>query len=177
MMGADASSSTSPSASSSSSPYHSTEPSRLATPPTGKPSPVPSAKSATASPVPLSSPAALPGDITLRVTDTKTGKVSGQGPGVINGAAQVAFTLEFKNSSSRPFNMNTVEVNVTYGTADTPAAAVPSASKPFHGTLRPGATASAVYAFAIPTSEQDDVALTAWYKQGQPTVLFQGSVK
>jgi hypothetical protein len=157
--------------------YHPGTPSRLATPPSGTPTPVAPGSTKTAAPVPLASPAALPGNVTLQITNTAVGKVTGSGPGVIAGAAQVAFTLQFVNSSSRPFSIDTVQVNATYGSSSTPAVPVAAATKAFHGTLQSGASASAVYAFAIPASGRDDVAVTAWYAQGAPTVLFRGAVK
>lgn len=151
-------------------------PSRLATPPTGTPTPVAAGTSKTLAPVPMTSPAKLPGKVTLAVVRTTSGTVTGAGPGVVNGQAQVAFTLKFTNSSSKPFDVDTVEVNAWYGTTKKPASPDSTATKPFHGALAPGSSATAVYAFAIPSTARDHVGLSAWYQQGGPTVVFEGPV-
>jgi hypothetical protein len=137
---------------------------------------VPSVKAVTRAPVPIKSPAPFGGGVSARVMKVADQKQTDQGPGVIAGAPSVAFTLKFTNNSGKSISVNTVNVTATYG-HDAPAPpANLSSDRPLHSLIKPGATATGVYAFVIPKANRGKVSLAVWYAQGKPTVVFSGSV-
>ncbi len=138
---------------------------------------IPSVAVSTKAPVSFSEPGDFGGGVTVKVVKTADQTSTDTGPGSIQGQAVVAFTLEFTNRSSQPLPVNTVNVTATYGKAQTPASpANASTDTPLSGTIKPGASATGVYAFAIPKSARADVSLQLWYAQGKPVVVFAGTV-
>jgi hypothetical protein len=137
---------------------------------------VPTLPGTTEPPTPLKSTATFGGGVSVHVTNIDYGTVTGSGPGVISGQPAVTFTLQITNDSPATIKIDTVQVNVTYGPDSTPA--VPSnaqSTQPFSGSLAAGKSATGTYAFSIPVPEQNDVSMTVWYNQGQPTVVLTGS--
>jgi hypothetical protein len=126
--------------------------------------------------VPITSPAAFGGGVSARVTKVADQTQTDQGRGVITGAPAVAFTVQFSNHSNKPVSVNTVNVTATYGNGTPAVPANVSSNQPLRNDLKPGGTASGVYAFAIPKSDRHKVSLMVWYAQGQPTVVFSGPV-
>lgn len=137
---------------------------------------VPSVNTRTLPPVPMSSPAAFGGGVSARVTKAVDQKQTDQGPGVIARARAVAFTLRFTNHSGKPISVNTVNVTATYGHGSPAVPANLSSNEPLHNHIRPGGTATGVYAFVIPKANRGRVSLAVWYAQDKPTVVFSGSV-
>lgn len=141
------------------------------------PSVVPSAAVTTKPAVPFSSAASFGGGVSVKVTKIADQTSSDTGPGTIKGEPAVAFTLSFRNDSGAAISVNTVNVTATYGSSDTPASSANSSSNaPFAGTVKPGGTATGVYAFAIPKNARGDVTLQLWYAQGKPVVVISGTV-
>lgn len=139
---------------------------------------VPAALQTTLPAVPLRNPASFGTGLSVRVAAISYGKVTDTGPGSLVGRATVQFTLRLTNKSSKATPINAVQVSTSYGSNATPGIPTsPSSGGPFSGTLKSGASQTGVYAFAIPVSDQDDVALTVWYTQGVPTVLLRGSAR
>jgi hypothetical protein len=87
----------------------------------------------------------------------------------------VKVTLKLVNDTGSDFPVSTATVNAYYGSASTPASSVAgdSASKPFTGTLKPGATATAVYVFTVPAADAGDVTLTLSDQAGAQLVVFK----
>lgn len=138
---------------------------------------VPSVAISTKPAVPFSAPGDFGGGVTVKVTKSTDQTSSDTGPGSIKGQAAVAFTLAFTNGSGQVVPVDTVNVTASYGSANTPASPVnASTNSPLSGRIKPGATATGVYAFAIPKDERTDVTLQLWYAQGKPVVVFSGSV-
>lgn len=128
--------------------------------------------------VPLRNPASFGTGLSVRVAAISHGRVTDTGPGSLTGRPTVQFTLRLTNKSSKAISISGVQVSTTYGSNATPGTpTTPSSGGPFTGTLKPGASQTGVYAFAIPVSDQHDVALTVWYAQGVPTVLLRGSAR
>ena len=138
---------------------------------------VPSIAISTRPAVPFASTGDFGGGVTVKVTKMADQTSSDSGPGTIKGQPAVAFTLAFTNKSGRTISVNTVNVTATYGSAHTPASPANSSSNtPLSGQVKPGDTATGVYAFAIPKADRDDVSLQLWYAQGQPVVVISGAV-
>jgi hypothetical protein len=67
-----------------------------------------------------------------------------------------------------------VTVNAYYGADSTPASPIGSdaSSKPFAGSLAPGATAEGSYAFSVPDGQTGDLTISVSKAPGQPLVVF-----
>lgn len=83
----------------------------------------------------------------------------GKGPGVFPGRPYTAISLSLANGSSKVIDLNQVVVTTTYGSPARLAAPVyeDSEAKDFAGTVKPGASATATYMFAIPTNQKASV--------------------
>ncbi|MBE7189881.1 hypothetical protein [Jatrophihabitans endophyticus] len=136
---------------------------------------VPTSAVVTRPAVPLRSSAPFGNGVYARIVSVSHGTVKGQGPGVIAGQAEVVFSLRMTNKSSRAIRLDTVQVTATYGSAATPATASDEQSHPFSGRLPAGASAAGKYAFAVPRSDQGQVAVAVSYAQGVPVVVLHGS--
>ena len=115
-----------------------------------------------------------PGGLTANVTSVEAYTATATRPGEVSGPA-VKVTLKLVNDTGSDFPVSTATVNAYYGSASTPASSVAgdSASKPFTGTLKPGATATAVYVFTVPAADSGDVTLTLSDQAGAQLVVFK----
>ncbi|MCI0159345.1 hypothetical protein KNO15_21805 [Leifsonia shinshuensis] len=115
-----------------------------------------------------------PGGLTAKVTSVQAYTATATRPGEVSGPA-VKVTLTLVNDTGSVFPVSTATVNAYYGSASTPASSVDgdSASKPFTGTLKAGATATAVYVFTVPAADSGDVTLTLSDQAGAQLVVFK----
>lgn len=115
-----------------------------------------------------------PGGLTATVTSVEAYTATATRPGEVSGPA-VKVTLKLVNDTGSDFAVSTATVNAYYGSASTPADPVQgdSAAKPFTGTLKPGATATAVYVFTVPSADSGDVTLTLSDQAGAQLVVFK----
>jgi hypothetical protein len=128
--------------------------------------------------VPLRSSAPFGNGIRARVTGLRYGTVTETGPGQLTGSPAITFRITLYNTSRAAAGVDGVSVNAYYGARKTPA--VPTnlyTTRPIHGRVAAGSTATGSYAFAIPPSQRHDVTLTVWYAQGAPTVVLRGSAR
>ena len=122
--------------------------------------------------------AAYSDGVALRVTSIKHGAVSGQGPGVLSGQTTSSLTVAFTNGSKQAIDLNQVVVTADYGRpARTASAIYDEGARDFSGTFAPGKTATAVYVFAIPSSQLSDVTLNVDFDGSHRATTFTGSVK
>jgi hypothetical protein len=137
----------------------------------------PTGISTTQPPRPISSAADFGGGVAARVTKFTHGKEIDTGKGIIAGVPVVTFTIAFSNGTAKAISVNNVQVDVTYGSAQTPAPQSNFAeTTALTGSLGAGMTRSGTYAFSIPTTAQQDVEVTVWYATDQPTIALVGSV-
>jgi hypothetical protein len=137
----------------------------------------PTGISTTQPPRPLASSASFGGGVAARVTKFTHGKEIDTGKGIIAGVPVVTFTIAFSNGTAKPISVNNVQVDVTYGSDQTPAPQSNFAETTgLTGSLGAGMTRSGTYAFSIPTSAQGGVDVTVWYAMDQPTIALVGSV-
>lgn len=115
-----------------------------------------------------------PGGLTAKVASVESYTATATRPGEVSGPA-VKVTLTLVNSTGSPFALSTATVNAYYGSASTPADPVQgdASAKPFSGTLKPGATATAVYVFTVPAADAGDVTLTLSDQAGARLVVFR----
>lgn len=98
-------------------------------------------------------------------------------PGDFAGPA-LRVTVRLTNGTSGPLPVDGATVDLTYGTDATPGSPLDDdANRPFTGTVRPGATAVAVYVFAVPADRHDHVQVRVSYQAGAPVLVFSGPVE
>lgn len=118
---------------------------------------LPEAKRATSAPAQFTSKASYPDGISLAVSGFTRGVIKSHGSGIITGAPYIVFNVTLTNGSAKSLDLSSVVATLRYGRADTMAAPVYDEVKAndFWGTLKPGATTRAEYAFQFPTAETD----------------------
>lgn len=98
-------------------------------------------------------------------------------PGELGGPG-VAFEVVVVNNGTTAVDMTNVVADLRTGAELEPALRADRApSKRFTGTVEPGKSASAVYAFTLPEGKRDDVTLILNINAETPIVLFSGSVR
>lgn len=133
----------------------------------------------TADSVAFSAPTTYGDNTVLTITKATAEVETGNGPGVFNGREFVKFDLELTNGSGQPIDLNSVVVTAYYGTTNQLAAPVytPSAgTEDFSGVVEPGATATASYGFAVPTSELGNVTMVVDFDAVHSSATFTGAV-
>lgn len=100
------------------------------------------------------SPVVYPDGLKLTVTGVSQGVEAGKGPGLFPGRPHTRIALRFENQTRASLDLNQVVVTTQYGLPARVAAPVynDSVAKDFAGTLKPGASEAATYAFAIPST-------------------------
>ena len=104
----------------------------------------------------FNAPVTYPDGVTLVITKAEKGIETGHGPGVMAGRQYVRFTVKLTNGSAKPVNLDQVVVTTTYGASSQLAAPVYTQSAgtyDFTGTIKPGASTTALYAFAVPVKQ------------------------
>ena len=136
-----------------------------------------SARTVEAAPAGFTAPAEWSDGASVRVTEAHRQVSGGTGPGALAGQPQTSFTLEVTNGSKAPLDLNGVVVQATYGAATTQASPLYDATAvDFGGALEPGATATAVYSFAIPADQLEDVHLSVDVDGTRFPAVFAGEV-
>lgn len=127
----------------------------------------------------FSAPVAYPDGITLKITKAEKGVETGHGPGVMAGRQYVRFTVTLTNGSAKAVNLNEVVVTTTYGASSQLAAPVYTQSAgtaDFFGTVKPGASATAKYAFAVPVKDLGRVAMVVDFDGLHTSATYTGAV-
>ena len=120
-----------------------------------------------------------PDGVTLVITKAEKGVETGHGPGVMAGREYVRFTLKLTNGSTKAVNLNQVVLTTTYGATNQLAAPVYTESAgtyDFSGTVKPGASATALYAFAVPTKQLNRVAMVVDFDGLHTSATYTGAV-
>jgi hypothetical protein len=113
--------------------------------------------------------------VSLEVTRIVHGRVTDEGPGVVQGPV-TTFSLSLRNGSSRPLRLDSVVVTAVYGRPGRVASPIYlDRSQDFAGTARPGATAKAVYTFAISVPRSDHVTIHVDFDAVHAAAVFAGS--
>ncbi len=135
------------------------------------------ARTVAATPAEFTAPAQWADGASVRVTGAHQQVSSGSGPGAMAGQPQTVFILEVTNGAGAPLDLNAVVVQATYGASATQASPLyDAATADFGGTLAPGATATAVYSFAIPADQLGEVSLSVDVDGLRFPAVFTGSV-
>lgn len=111
-------------------------------------------------------------DVTVRMSSAKTTTASGSQVGEVSGPA-VRVTLRLTNHTGASLKLGSVVVNAYYGSDSVPASPVESDAKPFHGSLKDGATAKASYVFSVPKGMSDDLVVTVSRGESSSVVVLE----
>lgn len=118
--------------------------------------------------------------VTLQILSIKQGAVTPDGSKTIAGP-KTTFSLRFTNGSGKAITMNQVVVSASYGTRGLAARPVyddnDDALRDFSGTVAPGASTSAAYAFSIPTSQLSRVTLRVDFDAIHVAASFTGKAQ
>ena len=135
------------------------------------------ARTVTVADAAFTAPATWSDGASVRVAEAAQQVSGGRGPGAMAGQPQTVFTLEVTNGATAPLDLNGVVVQAVYGTAPTQASPLyDGGTADFGGTLQPGATATAVYSFAIPADELGNVTLSVDVDGVRFPAVFTGAV-
>lgn len=127
----------------------------------------------------FSAPVVYPDGVTLTITKADKGVEKGHGAGVMAGREYVRFTVKLTNSSAKPINLNQVVVTTTYGASSQLAAPVyteGAGTYDFSGSVKPGASTTAIYAFAVPTKQLGRVTMVVDFDGLHTSATYRGAV-
>lgn len=129
------------------------EPGAASAPPTRDPSTSPSHS---AEPAGLDGTVSYSDGVEVRLVSDETRTIDETGAGAITGQLARTITVELTNGSSRPLDLNRVDVTLQVG--GTNADPYPAGdAQTFAGTAKPGATATGTYAFLVPSGDTNTV--------------------
>jgi hypothetical protein len=131
---------------------------------------VPPKVRATLRPVKPSTPVTVGGGARAILISSQNVTVTGRGPGELSGPA-VALTLQVTNGSSRALDLSTATVSANVR-GEEASASDAAPSKPFPGTLAPGARAVGVYVFVLPSSGRRPVGVVVSLAPDLPVARF-----
>jgi hypothetical protein len=137
----------------------------------------PAAPVPTLPPQAFTKPASTSDGITVTVTRWRTITTPAGAPGEIAGPG-VALDIEVRNTGSTPIDLSNVVADLRTGTDEAPllrADREPTA--PFTGTLAPGQSARATYAFNATPEQRANVTLYLSLNAGTATAVFRGDVR
>jgi hypothetical protein len=121
-----------------------------------------------------------PDGVALTVDEVESGVESGQGPGVFAGREFTVFTVTLRNGTTSALGAQQVVVVSTYGPRHLVAERVYASDAravDFGGSIGPGASATARYAFAVPAAELGDVRLVVDFDGIHTSAQFSGDAR
>ncbi|WP_223692392.1 hypothetical protein [Leifsonia poae] len=85
----------------------------------------------------------------------------------------IEVTISLTNTTGKDVSLAQVSVNAFSGSKSTPAPTLTDGAKPLLGPLAAGATATGVYLFTMPVSQQDSAVITMTDAAGSPITVFK----
>jgi hypothetical protein len=155
--------------------------------PTTKNQPVPKVERSgggTSAPTVKAKPTSIDGTVKysdgvrLGITDVQFGKETDKGPGAFPGREYAILSLAVENSSDKALSMQTVVVTVldSKNAAVSPVYVAKAKVQDFSGSLKPGKTAKARYAFAVPKKSRDKVTVVVDFDGVHTSAVFRGEL-
>ncbi|TDN90827.1 uncharacterized protein DUF4352 [Microbacterium sp. BK668] len=131
-----------------------------------------------AKPVTPAEPVAYPDGVTVRIAEVSYAEETATGPGSFPGRAFARLSLQLTNGSPEPIDLGTSVLTVLDkdGQPVAPVYAEEAEVRDFSGTLRPGSTATAVYAFAIPEESRSAITLVVDFDAAHTSAVFRGGL-
>jgi len=134
--------------------------------------------SVSAKPAPTTGTVGYSDGVTLKITQVTFAAESAKGPGSFPGREYARITLSLKNGSDEPIDLATAVPTLLDGSG----AALPKVYAAeaevvdFSGILAPGKTATAVYAFAVPSDARSNVTLVVDFDPVHTSAVFRGEL-
>lgn len=114
--------------------------------------------------------------ITVAIIKINKVRSKGHGPGAMPGRPLTIFTLRFTNGSGQPLDLNKVRVVARYGKGAQASPTSYGNLNDFYGTVAPGKSRSAAYAFALPPSGYKNVTVKVAFDARHKVAVFAGSI-
>jgi len=127
----------------------------------------------------FSAPVSYPDGVRLTIVKAERGVETGHGPGVMAGRPYVRFELTLTNGSGKPINLNEVVATTYYGPTKQLAPPVYTESAKtydFSGIVPAGKSATAYYAFAVPTADLKNVTMVVDFDGLHTSATYSGAV-
>ena len=134
--------------------------------------------SVSARPTPVDKPVRYPDGVSLQVRSVAFDKETKKGPGSFPGREFAVLSLQVDNKSGQALSMATVVITVLDkdGTPVPPVYSDEADVQDFSGTIKPGATARARYAFAVPKSSRSKVTVVIDFDGRHTSAVFRGKL-
>lgn len=116
--------------------------------------------------------------VALRIDEVSFAKETSQGPGAFTDREYARLTIAFDNGSSAPIDLGTSVLTMldANGTPVAPVYAAEAKVSDFSGTVAPGASATATYAFAIPADARGQITLVIDFDGTHTSAVFRGGL-
>lgn len=116
--------------------------------------------------------------VELQIPKVTFGKETKEGPGMFPGREYAILDLQIKNGSDKTLSLNTVVVTVLdkSGKSVNPVYVDEAKVSDFAGDLKPGSTAKARYAFAVPKSSRAKVTVVVDFDGVHSSAVFRGGL-
>jgi hypothetical protein len=127
----------------------------------------------------FTAPVKYPDGVRLDIVRTTRAAETGHGPGVMAGREYVRFELKLTNGSAKAINLNEVVLTTFYSSSKQLAAPVYTESAKtydFSGTVKPGASATAFYAFAVPDAGLKKLTMVVDFDGAHTSATYTGAV-
>lgn len=136
------------------------------------------APSVSAKPTPVDKPVRYPDGVSLRVRSVSFDKETKKGPGSFPGRQFGVLSLQVDNKSKQTLSMATVVITVLDkdGEAVPPVYSDEADVQDFSGTIKPGDSARARYAFAVPKSSRSKVTVIVDFDGRHTSAVFRGKL-
>ena len=163
------------------------KPTKTSAPSDNDPAPLPKVKRSdkAAKPTVSADPAEMKGEVlyddgvTLRIAKVEFGKETKEGPGRFPGRAHVILSLEIINGGKKAINLDTTVVTVL-DDEDQQVAPVyleDADVSDFAGSVKPGKTAKARYAFALAEDARSQVTVVVDFDGVHTSAVFRGGLE
>lgn len=139
---------------------------------------VSSRPSISAKPATVNQPVRYGDGVSLRVRSVSFAKETSKGPGSFPGRPYALLTLVMTNKSNTALSISDVVVTVLgHNFVPVPPVYAQEAKvQDFSGTLKPGQTASARYAFAVPPASRSMVTVVVDFDGAHTSAVFRGKL-
>jgi len=116
--------------------------------------------------------------VALRIDEVSFAKETSQGPGAFTDREYARLTITFDNGSSAPIDLGTSVLTMldASGAPVTPVYAAEAEVSDFSGTVAPGTSTTATYAFALPANARGQVTLVIDFDGAHTSAVFRGGL-
>ncbi|MDO5735951.1 MAG: hypothetical protein Q4P15_05705 [Propionibacteriaceae bacterium] len=131
-----------------------------------------------ASPADITENVTYADNVTLRINDIEFGEETKEGPGRFPGRSFAVLSLEMFNGGNQPLDLNAAVITVLDAETElvAPVYAEEAEVADFSGTVQPGRTAKARYAFAVASESRSQVTVVVDFDGVHTSAVFRGEL-